>query len=88
MQLCIRVESVVYDSEECALRISGKNIEENEHVKMGQYHTIDLEINQPLRLEKESWDAVYMDRLQESADPTAKADVAALVMQVRPRLAR
>jgi protein pelota len=60
----------------------GKNIEENEHVKMGQYHTIDIEVNQPLRIQKERWDAVYLERLKEAADPSAKADVAAVVMQV------
>lgn len=27
------------------LRLKGRNVEENPHVKMGAYHTIDLELN-------------------------------------------
>jgi stalled ribosome rescue protein Dom34 len=27
------------------LRLKGRNVEENQHVKMGAYHTIDLELN-------------------------------------------
>ena len=48
---------------------------------MGQYHTIDLEISQPFRLEKACWDAIYLDRLEEACDPGNKADIGAIVMQ-------
>ena len=45
MTLTIRVESIVFDSEQCSLRTSGRNIEESEHVKLGQYHTIEIEVS-------------------------------------------
>ena len=61
---------------------AGQNIEENDHVKMGQYHTILLEVNQPVRIDKDRWDFIYLERLKEAKDPAAKADVAAIVMQV------
>jgi len=36
----------------CKLRLKGRNIEENDHVKMGAYHTIDLELNRKFTLKK------------------------------------
>ena len=60
--LTISVESVEFDKEQCALRINGRNIEENEHVKRGQYHTIEIELSQPFWIMKDCWDHVFLDR--------------------------
>lgn len=48
---------------------------------MGQYHTIDIELNQSIKLEKDCWDTISLERLDEACDPGAKADLAAVVMQ-------
>jgi protein pelota len=48
---------------------------------MGQYHTMDIELKQSIRLEKECWDVIVLERLDEACDPAAKADLAAIVMQ-------
>ena len=40
----IEVERVEFDSEQCSLRVLGRNMTENEYVKMGQYHTVTLEL--------------------------------------------
>ena len=48
---------------------------------MGQFHTIDIELNQPITLEKECWDTISIERLDESSDPAKKAELAAVVMQ-------
>jgi protein pelota len=48
---------------------------------MGQYHTMDIELNQSIKLEKECWDVIALERLSEACDPAAKADLAAIVMQ-------
>ena len=81
MQLKICAERVEFDAEQCSLRINGKNVEENEHVKLGQYHTIDLEMSRPFSIEKHCWDSIFLDRLQEACDPGQKAEVAVVVMQ-------
>jgi protein pelota len=60
MKLKIRVERVEFDAEQCSLRLTGKNVEEHEHVKMGQYHTLTLELDHPFTIEKACWDAVYV----------------------------
>jgi protein pelota len=81
MKLKIKVERIEFDAEQCALRINGRNMQENEFVKMGQYHTIDLGIDSALALEKTCWDSVFLDLLVEASDPGKKADLAVIVMQ-------
>ncbi|KAG7325425.1 hypothetical protein KOW79_011741 [Hemibagrus wyckioides] len=79
--LTICVETIDFDSQACQLRVKGTNIEENQYVKMGAYHTIELELNRKFTLAKKSWDSVVLDRIEQACDPAQKADVAAVVMQ-------
>jgi protein pelota len=81
MSITIRIDRIEFEAESCSLRLTGRNIEENEFVKMGQYHTVDVEIGQPVTLQKRCWDVISLERLQEASDPAAKADMAAIVMQ-------
>lgn len=79
--LTLCVESTDFDAHGCLLRVKGKNIQENEHVKMGAYHTIELEQNRKFTLAKKHWDSVTLDRVDEACDPARAADVGAVVMQ-------
>ncbi|KAJ3643186.1 hypothetical protein Zmor_025911 [Zophobas morio] len=79
--LTIAVEAIDFDTQACMLRLKGKNIEENQYVKMGAYHTLDLELNRKFRLSKHEWDSVSLDRVEMACDPTKSADVAAVIMQ-------
>ncbi|XP_050438718.1 protein pelota isoform X2 [Adelges cooleyi] len=79
--LTINVETVDFDTQACLLRLKGRNIEENEYVKMGAYHTIDLELNRKFSLIKEEWDSIDLERIEMATDPTQTADVAAVIMQ-------
>eukprot|EP00605_Chrysophyceae_sp_TOSAG23-4_P002915 GSChrysophyteH1.ASY1.ANO1.3210.1 assembled CDS len=81
LTLRLGVERVEFDGEQSTLRVSGKNVKENDHVKMGQYHTLTLETGRPFTIFKEEWDTVYMSRVEESSDTAAKAEIAAIVMQ-------
>ncbi|KAJ1038286.1 hypothetical protein NDA10_000380 [Ustilago hordei] len=62
------------------LQVAGRVVEENAHVKMGAYHTLDLEVNRALTITKESWDAVHLERLGESTDVNQRAEVGAVVL--------
>ncbi|KDN40972.1 hypothetical protein K437DRAFT_181580 [Tilletiaria anomala UBC 951] len=62
------------------LQVSGRVVEENQHVKMGAFHTLDLECNRPLTITKETWDSVHLERLQESSDVGQRAEVGAVVL--------
>ncbi|XP_064180691.1 protein pelota homolog isoform X2 [Anguilla rostrata] len=79
--LTVSVEAIDFDSQACQLRVKGTNIEENQYVKMGAYHTIELELNRKFTLAKKIWDSVVLDRIEQACDPAQKADVAAVVMQ-------
>ncbi|KAF7704970.1 protein pelota homolog [Silurus meridionalis] len=79
--LTICVETIDFDTQACQLRVKGTNLEENQYVKMGAYHTIELELNRKFTLAKKMWDSVVLDRIEQACDPAQKADVAAVVMQ-------
>ncbi|XVE62215.1 hypothetical protein DITRI_Ditri06bG0100600 [Diplodiscus trichospermus] len=81
LKLEIRVEAIDYDKEGSVLRIRGKNILENEHVKIGAFHTLELELQRPFVLRKEIWDSLALDILQQASDPGASADLAVVLMQ-------
>ncbi|XP_065663237.1 protein pelota isoform X2 [Hydra vulgaris] len=79
--LTIQVENTDFDTQACVLRVKGRNVEENQFVKMGQYHTIDLELNRKFVLKKEKWDIVAIERIDNACDATKQADLGAIVMQ-------
>lgn len=79
--LTIKVETIDFDTQACVLRVKGRNIQENQYVKMGAYHTIDLELNRKFTLVKELWDSVALERIDLACDPTQHADLGAVVMQ-------
>ncbi|KAJ0013672.1 protein PELOTA 1 [Pistacia vera] len=81
LKLEIKVEVADYDKEGSVLRIRGKNILENEYVKIGAFHTLELELHRPFVLRKDLWDSLALDVLHQASDPTASADLAVVLMQ-------
>ena len=81
LTLTLEVEDIDFDTQACRLRVKGRNREENEHVKLGAYHTIDIEANRKFQLTKIEWDTVSIERVELATDPSKTADVAAVVMQ-------
>lgn len=81
LTLTITVESVNYDPSALSIRVSGRVSEENKHVRIGAFHTVDLEPYWVFTLTKPSWDAVYLDRLELALDPATDADVGVIIME-------
>ena len=79
--LTLSVETIEYDAQGSVLRVKGRNIVENQYVKMGQYHTIDLELNRKFTLFKSEWDSISLERLETACDPGQTADLGAIIMQ-------
>jgi len=79
--LSIQAEDMDFDTHAAVLRVKGRNVEENQFVKMGAYHTIDIEANRKFYLFKVYWDTVSIERVDMACDPTQHADLAAVVMQ-------
>lgn len=62
------------------LHISGKVVSENQYVRLGAFHTLDIEVNRDIRVEKsEGWDSIALARVEESCIPGRGAEVGAVV---------
>lgn len=81
LKLEIKVQDVDYDKEGSILRIRGKNILENEHVKIGAFHTLEIDLKRAFVLRKDVWDSLALDVLKQASDPAASADLAVVLMQ-------
>ena len=63
-----------------SLHISGKVVVENPHVRLGAFHTLDIEANRDVRIEKfNGWDSIAMSRVEESTVPGRGAELAAVI---------
>eukprot|EP00698_Gefionella_okellyi_P002004 TRINITY_DN1188_c0_g1_i1.p1 TRINITY_DN1188_c0_g1~~TRINITY_DN1188_c0_g1_i1.p1 ORF type:complete len:360 (+),score=77.05 TRINITY_DN1188_c0_g1_i1:66-1145(+) len=81
MTLTIEVKKIDFDPQGGMLRLSGQNRTESDYVKLGAFHTLELELNRNFTVHKSKWDAVFLDRLESACDPAHNAEVAAVVMQ-------
>lgn len=70
-----------------SIRLKGRNLTECEHIKLGAYHTLELEPQRAFSLAKACWDSLDIERLRSACDPQASADLAALLITVRPAVA-
>lgn len=74
-------EKVEYDSESNIVKVKGRTIEEHKHVRRGQYHTLDLELNKKFYLTKPVWDSLALSQLTNACDSSRNAEVAVVIMQ-------
>ena len=81
LMLTVSLQKVDFDPAVLQVRLSGTVEQENDFVRLGAYHTLTLELNQNFSIEKECWDQVYLDLLEEATHPERQAEVAAVVMQ-------
>jgi protein pelota len=87
--LTIRVKSLDFDPQAGQLHVSGQIARENRFTKIGQFHTLDLELQRNFTLEKEvegnyggaGWDSVARAQLEDAIDPTRGTEAVAVVMQ-------
>ena len=61
------------------LQVTGKVSEENAYVKMGAFHTLDLEMNRDVKIIKGMWDAIALQRVDEACVEGRGAEVGAIV---------
>lgn len=81
LTLTISIKTFEYDAYGENIRISGQIVEENAHVKVGAFHTIELEPNRAFTLSKQFWDSFAIERLDIALDPCTDADLGAIVME-------
>jgi protein pelota len=80
MRLTLDVESVEFDQEAEELRIKGRNTTENEHIRQGAYHTLELTPGRALSIRKDNWDAVHLEVIEVACNPAASADLAVVLV--------
>ncbi|KAF7177512.1 hypothetical protein CNMCM7691_005805 [Aspergillus felis] len=91
LTLEIRVKSLDFDPQSSQLHVGGTIVNETPHTKVGQHHTLDLELNRNFTLEKDigangegvGWDSIAVQMLQDAVDESGKrrAEAVAVVMQ-------
>lgn len=87
--LTIRVKSLDFDPQAGQLHVSGQIAKENRYTKIGQFHTLDLELLRNFTLEKgvegsdggEGWDSVARSQLADAIDQTRGTEAVAVVME-------
>lgn len=87
--LSIKVKSLDFDPQAGQLHVSGQIARENKYAKVGQHHTLDLELNRNFTIEKvvegqdggAGWDSVALTQLKEAIDPNKSTEAVAVVMQ-------
>ncbi|KIY49339.1 hypothetical protein FISHEDRAFT_40995 [Fistulina hepatica ATCC 64428] len=76
LNLTLEVSKTSY----AAMNISGRVVSENQYVKLGAFHTLDIEANRDVRIEKaDGWDSIALSRVEESTIPGRGAEVGAVV---------
>jgi len=87
------VKNLDFDPQSSQLHISGQILNETAHTKIGQFHTLDLELNRNFTLEKQNeagsdgegvgWDSIAIEMLKDAVDESGKrrAEAIAVVMQ-------
>lgn len=80
--LLIIVKSVDFDPQCSQLHVNGQVAEENQWVKIGAFHTLDLELHRNFVIEKkDGWDSVALAALKESVKEDKEGSIPAIVMQ-------
>ncbi|KAK0704583.1 hypothetical protein B0H67DRAFT_498151 [Lasiosphaeris hirsuta] len=80
--LTIRVTSTFFDPAASSLHVSGVVVKENAWVNVGQYHTLDLELQRPFTIWKnDGWDTVALQTLTEAINDDKPEALVAVVMQ-------
>eukprot|EP00026_Physarum_polycephalum_P002770 Phypoly_transcript_02778.p1 GENE.Phypoly_transcript_02778~~Phypoly_transcript_02778.p1 ORF type:complete len:294 (+),score=58.35 Phypoly_transcript_02778:900-1781(+) len=80
IHVTIQVAKVDFDPGSETMRVSGPCVVENQHIKLGAFHTLDLQLNKNFTITKQLWDSIALDRVDEATNPERHADAAAVVM--------
>jgi hypothetical protein len=64
-----------------SLHLSGQISKQNEHVKLGAFHTLDLEPEREFTIIKgpDGWDSLHVQRLADATDASKSAEVGAIL---------
>eukprot|EP00933_Yihiella_yeosuensis_P028921 TRINITY_DN22692_c0_g1_i1.p1 TRINITY_DN22692_c0_g1~~TRINITY_DN22692_c0_g1_i1.p1 ORF type:complete len:407 (+),score=85.66 TRINITY_DN22692_c0_g1_i1:61-1281(+) len=81
LMIAIEVKSIEYDAAGDCIRYSGRNCEENQWVKLGAHHTLEIELNNKFTMVKDCWDAMYLQALDDATDVHKTSEVAVVLIE-------
>eukprot|EP00929_Paragymnodinium_shiwhaense_P007950 TRINITY_DN111872_c0_g1_i1.p1 TRINITY_DN111872_c0_g1~~TRINITY_DN111872_c0_g1_i1.p1 ORF type:complete len:408 (+),score=123.46 TRINITY_DN111872_c0_g1_i1:91-1314(+) len=81
IQITIEVKGIEYDAAGDCIRFAGKNCEENQWVKMGAHHTVEIGLNNKCTLGKSVWDFINLEQLDAATDVHKTAEVAVVLLE-------
>ena len=77
--ITLKIESIEFSPN--SIRLKGKNISENEFIKIGQYHTDEIIVNSTFTLSKNYWDDIHLETLKRATDVTVMSEIVAILME-------
>ena len=78
--LSVRAIASEYDGIADVVRVSGVNVAENDYVKMGAHHTLEVGIRTKVTVTKGAWATHQREAVKRAADAAATAELVALLM--------
>lgn len=81
IDLTIVVISTDFDVQAGQLHVAGKVASENDYVRLGSHHTLDLELQRQFTIEKnDGWDSIALEQLRDACDTDRRAELWAIIM--------
>ena len=81
-KLTLRVKKTDFDVGASQLHVLGQVAAENAVVKLGSFHTLDLELQRQFTLEKaDGWDSIALQVLRDAVDQSKRAELWAVMLQ-------
>ncbi|KAM7493769.1 hypothetical protein LguiB_028378 [Lonicera macranthoides] len=80
IKLHIKITAVDYNKNSSAIRVKGKSLFSNEHVKASVFHTLEIK-NKEFNLVKQNWDEDSINSLAEASNRTNRSYLAVVLMQ-------
>ena len=77
--ITLKIEDVQFSPN--SINIKGKNMSENEFIKIGQYQTEDIEVNTKFTLTKDYWDDIHLETLKKLTDVRVMSEIVAILME-------
>ena len=75
----LKIEDIEYSPN--SIRFKGKNVSENECIKIGQYQSDEILVNSTFTLSKNVWDDIHLETLKRVTDVTVMSEIVAILME-------
>lgn len=81
LTLPVKVTRLHFHKDSSTVRVQGRNMEANQFVPAGSFHTLTLERNKGFELTKKIWNSASLASLTETSEISSGADLAVLLLQ-------